>query len=183
MEIMDATSAAILGTSIGAAAAIASAGLTNFVTTRNERLRQRDVRRATDINALRKETATVFSEIFAIQHAMNWVTWFARHSPSEIDVELVKRYDAEVHAAYPRLLGALATVAALNLLVHTELRRIFKRVYALEEKIAIALRRPNGEDGIAYHQLAMHLGATQDLEEDLPLELARVMQIAELRLS
>lgn len=94
-------------------------------------LRQRDSRRTADVSALRKEVATVFTGIFAIQHAMNWVAWFARHSPNEIDGEIVKRYDTEVHAAYPRLLGALTTVAALNLSMHNELQKILKRVYAL----------------------------------------------------
>lgn len=72
---------------------------------------------------------------------MNWVTWFARHSPNEINGEIVKRYDTEVRAVYPRLLGALTTVAALNLSMHNELQKILNRVCSLEEMVAIALRR------------------------------------------
>jgi hypothetical protein len=66
----------------GSVAAIISAALASFATLRNERARQKEARRAIDVRTLREHTALVFTELFTLQHAINWLTWFAKYDPA-----------------------------------------------------------------------------------------------------
>ncbi len=177
---MDAT-AALLGALIGAVTAVVSAALTSIVALRNERLRREESKRAIDTEALRKETGIVFREFFAIQHSMEWVTWFAGHDPDAVDRRLVESYDTEIHAAYPRLLGAAATVASLDLAVYEELRPLLRQVYELEETVALALHSGatiGGRQQASLVALAELQPAVTRLERTLPPELARIMKAA-----
>lgn len=171
---MDATTAAILGTLIGAIAAIVSAGLTSIVASRTERRRQADAKRTADIEALRKAAASAFIEIFVIQHSMEWVTWYAKYSPDSVTEVMRGQYESEIHSAYPRLLGALAMVAALDLRTHEALRTIIDRVYNTEERVALALLRADDQQS-----LIDLLPEVNKMEREFPPELARVMNIAE----
>lgn len=65
---MDATSAALLGTLVGAVTALGVV-LTSLVAWRNERSRQQAAKDAADVEILRQHTAVAFTEMFAINHA------------------------------------------------------------------------------------------------------------------
>ena len=47
-------------------------------------------------------------------HSMTWLTWIAQHRPTSVDQGLIDRYDAEMHAIWPKLMGAHAAMAALD---------------------------------------------------------------------
>jgi hypothetical protein len=175
------TTAALLGALIGAVTALVSATITNVVALRNERARQDAAKQATYVEALRRDTAVAFTELFAIQHAINWITWFAENDPRAIDNEMIASYNSETHGAYPRLLGAMAAVAALNLRVYQELRPLMQEVYDLEEHIALALRGVNArrDRDAAMLRLRDGLRKAYALERRLPPELARIMEIAQ----
>lgn len=179
---MDATTATILGTLIGALAAISSAVLAGLFSVRNERLRLIEAKRSADIAALRKAAGVAFEEIFAVQHAMNWITWYATNSPSEIDDANVREYEEQIHRAYPRLLGALAKVASLDLNLYHELHLICERIYHLEENVALAVRdSATTSTGTTFQVLAQQMATVRGLERDLPPEMARIMHAAEGR--
>jgi hypothetical protein len=65
---VDATSAALLGTLVGAVTALGVV-LTSLVAWRNERSRQQAAKDAADVEILRQHTAVAFTEMFAINHA------------------------------------------------------------------------------------------------------------------
>jgi hypothetical protein len=62
---------------------------------------------------LRTHVATVARELFAAQHSIEWLC-SKTDGNSELTKEDVERYDTEIHATFPKLLGALATVSSLN---------------------------------------------------------------------
>lgn len=175
---MDATVAALLGASFGAVTALASAVLTSAVTLRTERSRQKEARKSSRVQALRDRTAVAFAELFAVQHATEWIAWFAKHDPTAVDTELVESFDGEVHRAYPKLLGAIAAVAALDIRIYEELRLIMERLYAVEGSLAIELRQVGTNHAAAVQAAAQLLPASLDLVESLPRDLARIMEMA-----
>lgn len=94
---MATTTAALLGALVGAITGLVSATITNFVALRNEQSRQEEARRASYVQALREHTGTAFAELFVVQHAINWITWFAKNDPRVLNNEKIASYDAEVH--------------------------------------------------------------------------------------
>jgi hypothetical protein len=173
---VDATLAALLGTAIGAGTAFISAVLTNAVTLRNERARQMEARHTTQMQALREHTAVVFAELFAVQHPVEWVAFFAKHDPPAIDRQVINWFDDEVRRAYPRMLGALTMVAALDLGIYDELRPLVDHLVDLEGRVTIALRRIE-TDRTAVEAVAAFLPASHELMKTLPRDLARIMEV------
>jgi hypothetical protein len=175
---MSATSAALLGTLIGAITALASGMLTNLVALRNERSRQRAAKDAADVEILRQHTAVAFTEMFALNHAANWIAWFAEHAPRTVNQQMTASFDAETSRAYPELLGATAMVAALHLDVYRELRRLQGEVFRLWERAAIAAHRLDTDPNDAMQALRGCLPIAAELEGRLGPELARIMEMA-----
>jgi hypothetical protein len=173
------TTAALLGALVGAITGLVSATITNFVALRNERTRQEEARRAAYVQALREHTAIAFTELFTVQHAINWITWFAKQDPGVLDDKKIASYDDEVHRAFPKLLGTIATVAGLNLRVYQELRPIMDRLYDLDARTAVALRQIEGDQDAAVQSLRNCWAEARELEKTLPPDLARIMEIAQ----
>src|ERR1700757_2859223 len=100
---MSQATAGFLGAILGAAVALITSIITNAVSVRNEDAKTDAAKHAAHIDALRASIATVFSYFFAIQPAINWVTWIAKYDPSALDAASIKGYDEEVHDAMPKL--------------------------------------------------------------------------------
>ena len=138
-----------------------------------------EARRATYVEALRKQTGVAFAELFALQHADNWISWFAQHDPSAIKEAMITAHRAEIHAAYPKLLGAMAMLAALNLRVYEELLPLARRVYDLDHQVGLALRHFSEDQEAGVRFLRHCFREALQLEHELPPELARIMKVAE----
>jgi hypothetical protein len=169
---VDATVAALVGAMLGALAGFGSSVLTNVVAVKGQKVARESDRQREKSSLLRERTAIVFSEIFAVQHSVEWITWFARHDPKAVNADMVAAFDAEVHAAYPRLLGALATVAAIDLDVWRDLNLLMAKIYAIEGPVALLLRVSNQE---AMSRVAEYHSESLKLLDDLPPELSRIM--------
>jgi len=138
-------------------------------------------RRAAFVQELRVRTADAFREAFAVQHAMEWVTWHALHDPDALDEAMKREYAAEVHRALPALLGAIAATAALSLDVYDGMQPILEALYKLEEEVAREMRfvgshGPPREEAI--DGLSALADRAQQLYKDLPIRLAAVMALA-----
>src|SRR5687768_16727364 len=118
---------------LAAAAALVGATIAAWVTLRTERsrrvaereaeaLRIRAAGDAEELKLLRDRTAQVFYQLFAIQHEMEWITWHALHHPETVDGAMVRAYESAVHAAYPKALGAMALVAAMDRELYMDLK-------------------------------------------------------------
>jgi len=173
------TTAALAGALIGAATALVSGVLTGYVTLRNERTRNREAKRASHVQAVREHTAVFFAELFAIHHAANWIAWFAEHDSDALDEAMVEFYDTETYRAFPKLLGATAMVAALNLNVYDELKPLMIGVYQLWERVMSGLHRLDTSSDEAISDLRDCLPDAMKLEFRLIPELSRVMELAQ----
>ena len=168
----------LLGALIGGGAAVIGAAVTGTVAYRVERSRQEGAAQLASVAALREQMGLAFAGLFTLQHALNWVTWFAKHDADAVNKKMVRAFDDEIHAAHPQILGAFAVVAALNLTIYEELNPLVQRLYDLEHNVAAALHRLGTDREATIAMLQRYLDAVLDVEEDLPRELARTMKLA-----
>jgi hypothetical protein len=91
-------------------------------------------------------------------------------------------YAQEVHRAFPAFLGAMAATAALSMDVYHRLQPVIRDLYALEDRVALAMRHVDtqGQSRAAAigHLIALHEDSLR-LLEDLPERLSEVMTMAD----
>jgi hypothetical protein len=95
------------------------AGLFGLRTEGRRRRQEREDARLTDV---RLTAADVFTEMFVLQHEIEWITWHARFHPEAVNAEMLAAYDAAVHSCIPRLLGSLAVLTSRD-------RTLYDRVF------------------------------------------------------
>src|ERR1700740_2508558 len=105
---MNATVAALLGSLVGAAAALAGAVLTSIVALKTERRHQESKRHTTYVKALRKRSGAAFAQFFIIVQEIEWISWYGANDSDAIDGQKIKSYEERVNEAYGTLLGSMA---------------------------------------------------------------------------
>jgi hypothetical protein len=113
--------AVVAAASIAGFAALAGALIAGAVALRNESRRRLTARLDSDRQALRAQAAEVFRQMFVLQHEMEWLTWHADKRPDSIGSEMVSAYESRVHDCYPRILGAMAVLASMDLSLYHRL--------------------------------------------------------------
>lgn len=176
MDLMDFTP--LIVALIGATVALMTALVAAIVGVRNEVRSRRGAARREELKELRLRVADVFTELFIIQHEMEWLTWHAQNHPEAVDHLMIGRYELTVHAAYPKVLSAMAIVASLDLELYLLLRPLADEVYSLEGQIALAAKHleTNREQSIA--GLTRLKASSTALYEKLPVELGTAMETA-----
>lgn len=139
-------------------------------------------RRATFVGDLRRRTGDAFAQAFVVQHAIEWVTWYANNDPDALDNRMKGEYAQEVHRAFPAFLGAMAATAALSMDVYHGLQPVIRDLYAVEVRVALAMRDVDtqGEPRTAAigQLIELHEEALRLLEV-LPHRLSEVMTLAD----
>ncbi len=107
------------------------------------------------------------------------MAFYAKHDPQALDRETVTWFDHECRSHWPKVFGALAMVAALDLDVYEELGALIDRLLGLEGRIEIALRQIDTDHAAAVQAVAEFLPAVNELLKTAPRELARIMVMAE----
>ncbi len=176
---MDPTTAALLGALIGAVTALASAAFTSLVTLYNERKRREDAEKASFVQSLRSTTAAAFAEFYNFSHAISWITWYARFDPDSLDAHLTRSYERETHETIPKLQGSLAVVASLSLTVYEQLQPLVHRLFVLDKHVSIAIGNLRNDRGTAVEALSSLIDEVNDVQDRLPLELNRIMKLAQ----
>lgn len=125
---------------------------------------------------LRTHVATVARELLAAQHSMEWICWQTQHGSKLLDEKAVTDYHGEIHATFPRLLGALAAVSSLDDRAYSDLSVLADKVFGIDGKIADALADFKTSPQVASNAVAEHHARATDLYRDLPVSLARVMR-------
>ena len=194
---MNSTDGALLGALVGAGVALAGSVLTSVVLWRIEHARQeaakiaaakaqQAAKTAADVETLRRHTADVFSELFALNHAISWITWFAEHAPHAVDQQMRESFDAETHGTFPKVLAAMAMVASVNLDFYSRLRPLQQGVFALWERVARALHQEPGPNELGPNSAMLELAAcwprAEELDNDLPASLQQMMEMIYKRL-
>jgi hypothetical protein len=178
---MNATVAALLGSLVGAAAALAGAIISSMVALKNERRRQESKTRAKYVNTLRKRSGTAFAQFFIIVQEVEWICWYGANDPHAIDGQRIKSYEDRVNEAYGTLLGSMAMTASLSLTVYERMQPILSDFYDLESRVGAALRKLRSERSAAIEELTACGSEAKTLRNDLPPKLNHIMTAAEAR--
>jgi hypothetical protein len=178
---MNQADAAVAAAAIAAATALVGVVVTSAVALHNEARRRQAA--VTDSNrlALRSRAADVFVHLFHLQHEMEWLTWHAVNRPAAIDRDFMARYEAAVHATYPKILGAMAVLASLDLGLYHSLVPIVDHVYDLEGDLAGqigGLSQSTHRPG-SIAELANRHATVVALYQSLPPKLAESMHEAD----
>jgi hypothetical protein len=183
---------AVLPTVDGPDSALVAAGLTGVlglvaaVVAGIVALRVESTRRASEherarIASIRTDAAEVFRHVFVLQHEMEWLTWHAGHRPGAPDDRMVTAYEAAVHEAFPRLMGALAALASSDLDLYAELAAVVDEVYVVEGRIGVLISGLVGDPGgraEAVTALAAMGEEVRELYRTLPPRMAAAMRRA-----
>jgi hypothetical protein len=163
---------------IGATVAVTTALVAAIVAVRNEQKSRRGAAHREELKELRLRVADVFTELFILQHEMEWLTWHAKYHPEAIDLAMIGRYEATVHAALPKALGAMAIVASLDLELYLLLKPLAEEVYFLEGGVALAAKDLGTDREGSIAKLTPLTAATTSLYVKLPIELGTAMEKA-----
>lgn len=173
--------AAVLAAAIGGIAAVLGALVLGFTAIRNETKRRVWERADDERRALRAQAALVFEQVFVLQHEMEWLTWHADRRPAALCSGFTEAYEEAVHKAYPRLLGAMAVLASLDLKLYNLLLPLTEQLFAFESDIGKEITRVSqpdtAEEAIAV--LRDLRPAITALYLTLPPQLAEVLQAAD----
>ena len=170
---------ALIAAVLTASAALVAALIAGIYLLRTERLRRKNEQAVAAQHELRSRTGTAFAEMFALQHEIEWLSWHATKDRTSVDGDVMQDYNSAVHTIYPRLLGAMAGVAALDLNLYEKLQPLATQLYDLDERVAVAtlsLRRDR--ESVDWPALEEVLAAARGLYGSLPKDLAQAMRSA-----
>lgn len=176
---MNSVTAALLGSLIGALAAVSGSVITNVVSLANERRRQESAARQSYVQLVRDRCGICFGYLFRVIQEIEWMCWYAKHAPDEIDTKLIKAYENRVNEAYGSLMSAIAMTASLSLSAYEHLKPRLTALYALEHRVGVASRRMPAERTAAITELRGCAHEAEVMRDELPELLHRVMKFAE----
>ena len=93
-----------------------------------------------------------------------------------LSAEAVETYHAEIHAIFPKLLGALATVSSLDDRAYWALSKPVEDVFAIDGAIADALRGFSASPTTASAEVSKRRADATSLYRELPVSIARIMK-------
>jgi hypothetical protein len=166
---------------IGGAAAVIAAVVTANRNLERERMRLNVAAQEARTQLLRDRISETFSQAFAVQHEMNWITWYAANAPDLVHQENANAYHNNVHDAFVKMQAALATVAGLDLKAYEDIYPTAHALYDFEVKVAKGVSGISKNRTSAIGELKDLLAESQQLGDDLPLKLNAVMVAAESR--
>jgi hypothetical protein len=176
---MNPVTAALLGSLIGALAAVGGSAITNIVSLANERRRHESAARQSYVQLIRDRCGICFGHLFRVIQEIEWMCWYAKHAPDEINKELIKSYENRVNEAYSSLMSAIAMMASLSLSAYGHLKPRLTALYALEDRVGVASRRMLTERNAAIAELRDCAHEAEVMRDDLPELLRTVMAFAE----
>jgi hypothetical protein len=88
----------------------------------------------------------------------------------------VETYHAEIHATFPKLLGAMATVSSLNERVFQDLLVLADQIFVIDSEIAAALRGFPLSAPAASAKVARQRAAATTMYKTLPISISRIMR-------
>jgi hypothetical protein len=179
---MTQSGAAVVAASIGGLTALIAALVAGAVALRNESHRRSAARKDVDRQTLRAQAAEVFRQMFVLQHEMEWLTWHAANRPKSLNSQMTRAYESSVHDSYPRILGAMAVLASMDIGLYRRLEPLMERLFEAESQIGglingLSSRRKRGSSLVQLKQLNEPV---RTLYLDLPPEMAEVMQYSDL---
>jgi hypothetical protein len=176
---MDSVTAALLGSLVGAVAAVSGSVASNVVSLTVERRRQESVARQAYVQLVRDRCGVCFGQLFKVIQEIEWICWYAKHAPDEITAERIRAYEDRVNEAYSVLMSAIAMTASLSLSAYEHLRLRLAQLYKLEEAVGVSSRRMFTDRDAAIDELRRYADKAEAMRDELPAVLHEVMRRAE----
>jgi hypothetical protein len=172
---MNATLAVLLGSLLGALAAVSGSVITNIVAIGNERRRQASQEETAYVQTLRERSCVAFGEFAKVVQAVEWVLWYAENDPNAINAERIDAYDKEVSGIYKDLVAAMAMTASLNIDVYEKLSSNLSDLYDLEGRVGNGIRKMTSDRTGAIELLRSYAAEAKAMRDQLPKQLHRIL--------
>jgi hypothetical protein len=172
---MDAATAGLVGAALGGGVTILKSFVDSLSQRRLEMAKAQWGREGLLDTELRTHVASVARELLSAQHSMEWLCALT-DGDTVLSQAAVDTYHLEIHATYPKLLGAIATVSSLNERAYQDLVVIADKVFAIDNTITEALRGFQSSPTSASSTVSKQRAAATALYRSLPVSIARVMK-------
>jgi len=147
---MDATTASLIGASIGALAGLGGGWLNGWRQSKIEH--QKWVRARYD--AIEKDArlalADLTKKLAAGVHAICWLSWKAKYESEKLSERDLSAYDTSMQTLFPDIVGSRVILAALSKETHDLMSPLVLKLYAFDVRVAegAASFRKSPADGI-----------------------------------
>jgi hypothetical protein len=147
---MDATTASLIGASIGALAGLGGGWLNGWRQSKIEHQKWVRARYDTIEKDARLALADLTKKLAAGVHAICWLTWKAKYEPEKLSEADLSAYDTSMQTLFPDIVGSRVILAALSKETHDLVSPLVLQLYAFDVRVAegAALFRRSPADGI-----------------------------------
>src|SRR5262245_38210832 len=115
---MDATTASLIGASIGALTGLAGGWLSGVRQSKIEHQKWVRANRDTIEKDARLALADLTKKLAAGVHAMCWLSWKAKFEPDKLSERDLSAYDTSMQSLFPDIVGSRVILAALSKETH-----------------------------------------------------------------
>jgi hypothetical protein len=172
---MEAATAGLVGAALGAGVTILKSLVDSYSLRKLESAKAQWTRAAAIDSELRTHVASVARELLSAQHSMEWLCALT-DGDAVLSTPAVETYHAEIHATFPKLLGAMATVSSLNERVFQDLLVLADQIFVIDSEIAAALRGFPLSAPAASAKVARQRAAATTMYKTLPISISRIMR-------
>jgi hypothetical protein len=147
---MDATTASLLGTAIGALTGLAGGFLAGRQQSKLEHQKWLQTQDDEYKKEVRLAVAELTKKLATGAHTISWYTSKAKIGPSIVTENDLLAFDNAMYALYPDIVSSRIVVAALNKEIHTKMTSLVKKLYSLDGQAikAVVTFRNSQQDGI-----------------------------------
>ena len=151
----------------------------NFLSaTSLERVRWEKARQDEATKNLRVALADYSRELATGAQKATWLLWIAENASSEFSEKNLTTYDDEMRVILPRFFTARVLVAAYDMATYEKMEHLSKRLYKLDNDIAIAGRTFRNSRAQGLEELGRLYRDVQQFRESFPADLAKLMSAA-----
>jgi hypothetical protein len=126
---------------------------------------------------LRLAIAELTRRLAAGTHEVSWITWKAKHAPTELTEEDLNVYNREMKALFPDIVASRIVVNAIDKRLHTRLTPLVVSLYALDEQVALAAVLFRSSNERCIEALARCYEICLDLDKELLTEVTEMMSL------
>jgi uncharacterized membrane protein len=142
---------------------------THFIEERDEKRRQFLIDK---LHMVAQELAT---NIASALHSICWLTWIADNNRSALTDRVIKKYNDEMHALLPKILGLEASLGPIDPKKMNVMEGYISRVETLDVKVSQAVLALDSSDPKTYAKLAGYNDEACKLLNELAKQLANLI--------
>jgi len=132
----------------------------------------------TRLETLEKELGTAVQQfsinVSSALHSMCWLTWAAKMGADYVSQERIDKYDDELHATLPKIMGYLSTIAALDVSLFVGLQEQSSKIIGLDARIGEACLLHRTNPNVAAERLANFYSEAVSFEKTMALDIGKI---------